>query len=646
MSVIILSHENEEMLEDCLASLSATIDPDSTPYEVIVLFQQASEESTRSFRERVVGMRALHAPLNLGFGAGNNFAAASAKGAFLAFVNDDATMRQGWLTALVSLAQSDERIGAVGSRILFPNGTLQEAGAIVWSDGSCHPLGRGEPVASLAYSYVRDVQHTSANGLLVRRSTFERIGGFDERFFPAYYEDVDLCLKIRHDLDQRVVYQPRSVILHHESATANRDPEFRTFLFRRHQERFTAKWRDVLSLYPAPQPDSAIAIDRAVHRACGTRTPILVVDDRIPNAGLGSGFGRTADLLTDLATAEFAVSFAPTDRSHVPTENSFGALGVEVITEPLLDHLKNAQNRYELVIVSRPHNMQAYYSAIRGAMPHAAVIYDVEALYHRRLLLQARLHEDAAHRERLNDQADAMETLETFIACSVDRLVAISDAECQWLLSVHGHAPVEFMRPLSRSISLTTSNAASRIGAVFVAGWLAGDKSPNVDALRWYAEEISPRVRAVLPEFVTFVTGARPPLSVQSLAGDGVVLSGFVHSIESLYRRARIAIAPILAGAGVKIKTIEALQYGVPVVATTVGAEGLPVIDGVDIDISDDPQTFADRIVALATQDETWMRRRAAIEQTLARWDEERITWAEVARRALQHCRSTSIKVG
>lgn len=634
-SIIILSLANRQMLTDCLESVSRELHNCAFSCEVIVLFQQTNHLRNHNLGS-VENLVKLYAPLNLGFGAGNNFAANRSCAKYLIFLNDDSIVQPGWLQALIQTAESDERIGAVGSRIAFPNGMLQEAGAIIWSDGSCYPVGRGEAPGSLAYSYMRDVDYTSANGLLVRRGAFNAAGGFDERYFPAYYEDVDLCMTIRHVLGQRVVYQPRSILTHLESATSRNDPEFRTFLFCRHQKMFGYKWAAFLNSYSYPDPQSAIAVERALLRARGNPQRVLVVDDRIPSTGMGSGAGRIGEMLKELTLSGFAVAFAPTDLRGALTTNPLSALGVDLITEPVSAHVTRPEKRYDAVIISRPHNFSAYYAAIHEAQPNAAVVYDIEALYHRRLFLQAHAEADAAQRSRLLAEADNMELTEINIAGSVDRLVAISDSEARWIETVDGHAAVDYMRPLSADIRPTPPKLQGRAGAVFVAGWLAGEDSPNVGALRWYASEVLPHIREALPGFRTFVTGGNPPLSVQLLEADGIELIGMVPELEDLYRSVRVAIAPILVGAGVKIKTIEALQFGVPVVATVVGAEGLGLLDTVDIDVSDDPLEFASSVIALCSNDALWRSRRENFTARIAEWSRDRVEWTGVVTRALE----------
>ncbi len=554
-------------------------------------------------------------------------------------MNDDAVVEPGWLEALLRTATTYPRAGAVGSRILFVDGSLQEAGGIIWSDGSTRPLGRGAPPGSLAYSYLRPVDYISANGLLMRRDDFEALGGFDARYFPAYYEDTDLCLGIRHRLEREVMYEPRAVIKHVEAASTQ-DNSFRSFLFRRNQALLCEKWGDVLPEYARPEPESPVAVTNAVLRRRGDPPRVLVIDDRLPDpgkghGGLGSGFVRAQELFAELSDAGLAVSVYASDRSDPPTENSLSHLGVDVIEGALDEHLARPENTYDAVVISRPHNADTFLRPVRAALPNAKLIYDAEALYHKRLWIQARLEEDQERRRTREAEAAGMERLERSIASSVDVVVAISNEERDWLEAIPSHAPVELMVPLLSGIEMGSPTPTVRADAVFVAGWLGGDQSPNVDALRWYCRHVLPHVREAIPEFRTLVSGKNPPLPVMQLADETVILTGFVRSIKDLYNSALIAIAPIRMGAGVKNKTMEALQYGVPVVATTVGAEGMGLLDGVEIDISDDPREFANRIIALATDSEVWMSRRRAIFARVQAWERERSRWPDVVRKTL-----------
>ncbi len=203
--------------------------------------------------------------VNLGFGAGCNQAASVARAPLLVFLNDDSTVEEGCIDALVRTASADPEIGAVGARILAVDGTLQEAGSVLWRDGSAAHVGEGLPPGSDAYLEPRDVDYASANGLLVTRRAWDIVGGFDERFSPAYFEDVDLCLALAaHGFRTR--YEPRARVIHRGSQSTS--SVYRGFLLARNQRRLVEKWGQALDRFePPPAKDTGPTFDAAVQRA-------------------------------------------------------------------------------------------------------------------------------------------------------------------------------------------------------------------------------------------------------------------------------------------------------------------------------------------------------------------------------------------
>jgi GT2 family glycosyltransferase len=206
---------------------------------------------------------------NLGFASGCNQAAAVARAPLLLFLNDDSLVQDGCIDALMGACGSDPSIGAVGARILSEDGTLEEAGSVIWQDGSASHVGEGMAGGSRAFMEPRWVDYSSANGLLVVRSAWDEIGGFDEGYFPAYFEDVDLSLMLAAH-GYRTRYEPRAALLHRGSQSTSR--VFREFLLERNHLRLVEKWGETLDRFePAPAKDSGpefeAAIDRAVRRA-------------------------------------------------------------------------------------------------------------------------------------------------------------------------------------------------------------------------------------------------------------------------------------------------------------------------------------------------------------------------------------------
>jgi GT2 family glycosyltransferase len=222
--------------------------------------------------------------VNLGFAAGCNQAASVARAPLLLFLNDDSTVEGGCIGALVSAAAADPAIGAVGSRILWADGTLQEAGSVLWADGSGARVGEGLPPGSTAYGEPRDVDYASANGMLVTRSAWDAVDGFDERYYPAYFEDVDLCLTLRAR-GFRIRYEPEARVVHRESQSTT--GAFRGFLLTRNQRLLVEKWGPTLEGFePRPQKQAGREFDASVRRAvaaAASRGPMADVAAAAPD---------------------------------------------------------------------------------------------------------------------------------------------------------------------------------------------------------------------------------------------------------------------------------------------------------------------------------------------------------------------------
>lgn len=627
VSVIVVGWREAPYLLDCLAALARSAP--RTPYEVLVVLNEPTAALAGAVARDLVGARVLAIEANLGFGGAVNLAARHARGAFLALLNDDAEVEPGWLDGLVDAATRRPEAAAIGGLVAFPDGRLQEAGSVLWADGWTSGVGRDLAAEDGRWHFERRVDYCSASSLLVRTSAFLAVGGFDEDYYPAYFEDVDLCLRLAQ-MAGPTWFTPLARVRHRESQSTN--TTYRQFLMERNHARFAERWRDALARR-CPRENSPAGIDKAVRLASGARGHLLVIDDRTPDPAFGSGLGRMADVLRELVEdGGYLVTFFPGSEEGARDPDRMARARVELVRNDLVayrgrlaeaidDHLASRASRYDGVIISRPHNWERYGEALRARLPDAPLLYDAEAVYSRRIARQRALAGDLVSRLELGVELEQMQALERAIAAEADAIVCICGEEADVFRRL-GAASVSVNPPQLAAAQPTPANLAQRADLAFVAGWGAGAESPNADGLVWFVRSVLGRVRARVPGTRLLVSGAAPPRNVERLAGPGVELLGAVADLRALYRAARVVVVPIRHGAGVKLKTIEALQHAVPVVSTSVGAEGIPLADPSAVCVADDPAAFADALVTLLTDDEAWQAQRRAIVAEEAAWSE------------------------
>lgn len=351
-------------------SLQALVEHTPPVYELVVVDNGSTDGTLELLRDELRGATVHVSGDNLGFGVGNDLAAAYARGEILCLLNTDALVPAGWLPRLLA-PFDDPRVGAVAPMFVYPDGRVQEAGAVVEEDGRVIALGRfGDPV-SPEYHLAGPLPFSSAACLLVRRSAFERAGGFDPRYGIAYYEDVDLVFTLA-SLGLRLVVEPSVRVVHAQSASSPTS-ETAERRIRTNQARFRRRWAHALDgrpvVFAAPEPHHAVAArdfdlcDRVLV-LCGT---LPDADDRV---------GTTAEAVAALAARlrDGRVTLAALDEPEwPPTAAAWLERGVEVAIvddgELWLEH-----RRFHYAAVLRgPGSSGRYVEALREHQPQATI---------------------------------------------------------------------------------------------------------------------------------------------------------------------------------------------------------------------------------------------------------------------------------
>jgi GT2 family glycosyltransferase len=505
LSILIVLYGRDDLVLRCLRSLQTRV-----PFEVILV-----DNGRSRLLDRVEGAIVIRNSSNVGFPAAVNQAARVAKGKYLLLLNPDAAPEPSAIDHAFCIF--DEGIGAVGARLVLPDGTLQEAGSDIRPDGSCVGIGRGHPPHEARWDFQRDVDFCSAAFLLTPRAVFD---GFDEAFGPAYYEDADYCVRLwKRGL--RVVYDPGAVVSHFEFASTQ--PKEAMQMQRERRARFVAKhpgWK----------------------RKRGLR--ILFFDDRVPHSRLGSGFPRALAMLKALAADGHQVTLYPTIWPDDDDPWAELPRTIEVVPGSGWPGVRSfwAERgpNFDRVIVSRPNNLRMLATRLRP-WPPAHLVYDAEALF------------------ALRDGSDPRAEVE--LARGAQAVLAVSEIDRAHFAAI---APTHLVGH-ALAPAPTPNLFEKREGLLFV-GAFHRDDSPNSEAVRWFVRELLPEIRKRLGPISFTVAGGRLPPSLRAL--EAVALREDVADLTPLYDAARVFVAPTLAAAGLPYKVHHAAAHGLPVVCT------------------------------------------------------------------------------
>jgi O-antigen biosynthesis protein len=592
-SIVIPVFNKVEFTFQCLRSLLRELNFEDT--EVVVV-NNGSTDETREVLSHFEGfVRVVENETNRGFVDACNQGAEVARGRFLVFLNNDTFVLPGWLDALLETVERDARAGAVGSLFLYPDGRIQEAGAILWSNGAAFHYGWGRSPDDRRFAFAREVDYCSGASLLIRRELFERLGGFDRRYAPAYYEDADLCMGVR-SLGFKVIYQPLSRLIHYEGATAGRDT--RTG-FKHYQvvnrAKFYDKWRDTLAReHHAEDPSRA---EQAANRKWAAQ--VAVFDDRIPTPDRDAGSARMLYILRALSEWSHPVLLTTSKQVWPEYEEALWREGVETASAIDFRRLLK-QRRFRAAVISRPFVAEALLKSVRRADPRVKIVFDMVDAHFIRFAREAELTGDAATAR----EAARYRRVETRLARASDAVWCNSSADKEVMKREAPGVP-SFVIPTIHEAHERGLPFAEREHLLFLGNFL---HRPNTDAVNFFVREVLPLVRRELPRAELLLVGDNAPPEFSTDTSEGVRLLGYVPELGPVFARARVFVAPIRFGAGVKGKIGEALSYGLPVVTTNIGAEGMSLRDGEEALIADSPQDFAAAVLRAYRDEALWRR--------------------------------------
>ncbi|MBQ7795062.1 MAG: glycosyltransferase [Lachnospiraceae bacterium] len=596
VSIVIPVYNQIHYTYACLVSiLQHTQD---VTYEVIIA-DDVSSDATKELNLYAENLVICRNQTNQGFLRNCNNAAKSARGKYVMFLNNDTQVTPGWLSSLVNLIESDPTIGMVGSKLVYPDGRLQEAGGIIWSDGSGWNYGRLDDPDKAEYNYVKDVDYISGAAILLSTDLWKQLGGFDDHFAPAYCEDSDLAFQVRA-AGYRVVYQPLSKVIHFEGVSNGTDVNG-TGLKRyqvENSKKLKEKWAEEFKKQSVntgnPNPFRA--------RERSQRKPvILVVDHYVPTFDKDAGSKTTYQYLKMFIQKGYVVKFLGDNFLHEePYSTTLQQMGVEILYGPeyqagIWDWIMKNKDEIDFVYLNRPHIATKYIDFIKKNTDIKIIYYGHDLHF----LREYREYELTGDIQKKRD-SDYWKSIEFTLMEKAEVAYYPSYVEEE---AIHAIKPEINVKAITayvyeKFLENIDMDFSKREGLLFVGGFA---HPPNADAVLWFAKEIFPLIREKI-EVPFYIVGSKVTEEIKALEepGNGIIVKGFVSEEElaELYATSRIVIVPLRYGAGVKGKVVEAIYNGSAIVTTSIGAEGITQAERV-MKIADEPADFAAKVVEL-----------------------------------------------
>jgi GT2 family glycosyltransferase/glycosyltransferase involved in cell wall biosynthesis len=582
------------------------------PHELIIVNNGSTDGTTEYLDSiRADGLKIKHNQENLGFVDACNQGAELAAGRYLVFLNNDTIPTEGWLESLVETAESDSSIGAVGAKLVYPDGVLQEAGSIIFSDGSAWNYGKGDHPDKPEYNYVRESPYCSAACLLIRRDLFTKIGGFDRRYSPAYWEDADLAFEVRkHGF--KVVYQPAAEIVHYEGVTGGTDVHSGYKQYQvRNQEIFKVKWSFELDAQPKFNKEK---LKSSSIQNFNSR--ILAIDHYLPVFDRNSGNHRAYQFMKLIRKGGHPLTFVARNGEYQSSyKRELEQIGIETYATDRL-HLNSGshvpscdpirwehllgQGEYKIAILSRYQNAITYLPLLRVHSPETKIVLDTVDVH----FLREQRKADLYGTSYLHNQATETRKAELEVCKQADALIAVTEEDAAVLRKEVGYEKPIWVIPNIHPVEKTPKGFEGRNGLLFIGNFV---HPPNSDAMYYFCNQILPLIRKKLPDIYLYIVGGNSNVLVQHLQSDDrVIVTGYVPSTKPFLDHCKLSVNPLRYGAGMKGKIGEAMAHGLPVITSPIGAEGFNLQPGTHALVEDSPEEFANAVIMAYSVESLW----------------------------------------
>ncbi|SLM29947.1 Glycosyl transferase, family 2 (fragment) [Desulfamplus magnetovallimortis] len=566
-------------------------------FEILIIDDNSSDE-TKEILSLIKGIKNLSNKKNKGFLLSCNKASKHSNGKYLVFLNNDAAPGSQWLQEILIPFKSHKNVGLVGTMLLFPDGSLQEAGGFVFKDGSILNYGRNGNPIHCRFNFVRETDYCSGCSIAIPKQLWNRIGGFDERYKPAYYEDTDLAFRVR-DMGYKTIYTPFSKIVHFEGISCGISLKENIKKYQLiNKPIFKNRWHQELAKIDKTKPSQL-----SVWKPYKNKT-LLWIDERTPTPDKDSGSLDAFNFMKTACEDNWGITFLPLkNQNHAGqyTEN-LQRLGIECWYQPFIkkttQYLKQYGSQFDLVILSRVTVAAPLIDDVKKYAPQAKIVFNTVDLHFIRHSREMELNISNYNQIHI----DKLKESELAVVKKSDLTILISENEAK---IVKKHCPTAKLAviPIIRDIPGTIHSFKNRKDICFLGGF---SHPPNVDAVIYFTHNVWPLVKAKLPGCKFIIAGSDMPDSIKRLASEDIVIKGYVPELHSLFEKVKLSVAPLRYGAGIKGKIVSSMSHGVPVICTTIAAEGMGLSNIINVSIADSPTELCKSICELYNSEKLW----------------------------------------
>lgn len=593
VSIIIPAYNKLELTYHAIASIILSFN--KTSYEVIVA-DDCSTDQTAEIKNIINNVVHVKNPENLRFLRSCNNAAKHAKGDFIIMLNNDTEVTSYWIDELITPFKQDNNVGLTGSKLLNLDGSLQEAGGIIWGSGQPWNVGNGANPLSPEFNYTREADYLTGAAMCVSKKVWFEVEGFSLEYVPCYYEDTDIAFKVR-DKGYKTLYCPMSEVVHFEGQSHGKDVKKG---LKRYQEvnesKFKAKWFKEYKYNGDEGKDLLIQKDRNIdHR-------VLVIDYATPDQHADAGSYAAIQEIKLLQKLGMKVTFVPENMAHMgKLSRELQRMGVEVLYAPfytsVFDVIEKRIQEFDAIYITRYSVAEKYLDSIR-ARTQAKILFNNADLHFLRELRAA-----GTTGEYTTEQALETRSKELAVMEKVDAILSYNETEHAVILSHNLRSDNIFRCPWVLTDKKEGKIFKERKDIAFLGGF---NHHPNVEAVKFFAQSVMPILIKQDPTIKFYVYGSNPSQEIEDLATDNIIIEGFVENLDDVFHNHKAIVAPLLSGAGIKGKVLEAMAYGAPQVLTNVAAEATGLSHKISAWIQDDEKKMAQGVMELCQDEALW----------------------------------------